>query len=73
VKGDARCASVAAASIIAKVTRDRLMCALDERFPGYGLAEHKGYATPEHREALRRLGYSTIHRLSFAPVRAAVR
>jgi ribonuclease HII len=73
VKGDARCASVAAASIIAKVTRDRLMCALDERFPGYGLAEHKGYATPDHREALRRLGYSTIHRLSFAPVRAAVR
>jgi ribonuclease HII len=49
------------------------MCALDERFPGYGLAEHKGYATPDHREALRRLGYSTIHRLSFAPVRAAVR
>jgi len=73
VKGDARCASVAAASIVAKVTRDRMMCALEERFPGYGLAVHKGYATAEHREALERLGYSNIHRLSFAPVRAALR
>ncbi len=73
VKADARCASVAAASILAKVTRDRMMCELDTRFPGYGLAEHKGYTTAEHQEALQRLGYSTIHRLSFAPVRAAVR
>jgi ribonuclease HII len=73
VKADARCASVAAASILAKVTRDRMMCELDGVFPGYGLAEHKGYATADHRAALRRLGYSTIHRLSFAPVRAAVR
>jgi ribonuclease HII len=73
IKADARCASVAAASILAKVTRDRMMCELDAVFPGYGLAEHKGYTTAEHQEALRRLGYSTIHRLSFAPVRAAVR
>jgi ribonuclease HII len=73
VKADARCASVAAASIVAKVTRDRMMYELDAIFPGYGLAEHKGYATAEHREALQRLGYSNLHRLSFAPVRAAVR
>jgi len=73
VKADARCASVAAASIVAKVARDALMCELEERFPGYGFATHKGYATAEHQAALDRLGYSTIHRLSFAPVRAAVR
>ena len=73
VKGDVRCASVAAASIVAKVARDRLMCELDERFPGYGLAVHKGYGTAQHREALARLGTSTLHRLSFAPVRAALR
>jgi ribonuclease HII len=73
VKADARCASVAAASIVAKVIRDRMMCELDSVFPGYGLAVHKGYATADHREALQRLGYSNIHRLSFAPVRAAVR
>jgi ribonuclease HII len=73
IKADARCASVAAASILAKVTRDGMMRELDEVFPGYGLAEHKGYTTADHQEALRRLGYSTIHRLSFAPVRAAVR
>ena len=73
VKGDARCASVAAASVLAKVTRDRMMCELDREFPGYGLSEHKGYATSDHRAALERLGYSTIHRLSFAPVRAAIR
>lgn len=73
VKADARCASVAAASIVAKVARDALMRELEERFPGYGLATHKGYATAEHQAALERLGYSTIHRLSFAPVRAALR
>ena len=72
VGGDARCVSVAAASIVAKVARDRMMEELDLVFPGYGLAENKGYATREHREALARLGYSTIHRLSFAPVREAV-
>lgn len=72
VDADASSVSVAAASIIAKVERDRMMCELDRVFPGYGFAEHKGYATPEHREALSRLGYSNIHRLSFAPVREAV-
>jgi ribonuclease HII len=69
---DATCVSVAAASIIAKVARDRIMCELDERFPGYGLAANKGYATRDHRDALVRLGYTNIHRLSFAPVRQAV-
>ena len=73
VKADERCFSVAAASIVAKVARDQLMCELDERFPGYGLAIHKGYGTAVHLEALERLGSSTIHRLSFAPVRAALR
>ena len=70
---DALCKSVAAASIVAKVARDRLMDELDVRFPGYGLARNKGYGSAEHMEALRTLGYSTVHRLSFAPVRAAVR
>ena len=70
VKADVRCASVAAASIVAKVTRDRMTSEIDALFPGYGLAGNKGYGTAEHREALKRLGYSTIHRLSFAPVRA---
>lgn len=69
---DASCVSVAAASIIAKVARDRIMCDLDARFPGYGLATNKGYATRDHRDALARLGYTNIHRLSFAPVRQAV-
>ena len=73
IRGDARCASIAAASIIAKVARDRMMCVLDETFPGYGLAENKGYGTPEHLLALSAKGYSSIHRLSFAPVREAVR
>lgn len=72
IDGDALSASVAAASILAKVTRDRLMCELDERFPGYGLAINKGYATADHRAALATLGYTNIHRLSFAPVREAV-
>jgi ribonuclease HII len=73
VGGDARCVSIAAASILAKVTRDRLMCELDEEFPGYGLAANKGYGTAGHLAALTALGYTTIHRLSFAPVRGAVR
>jgi ribonuclease HII len=72
VAADARCVSVAAASIVAKVERDRMMCELDGAFPGYGLAENKGYATAEHRAALQRLGSSSVHRLSFAPVRLAV-
>lgn len=69
IEGDALSASIAAASVIAKVERDRLMCALDQEFPGYGFARHKGYATPEHLAALRRLGPCAIHRRSFAPVR----
>jgi ribonuclease HII len=69
-KADARCLSVAAASIVAKVTRDRLMGLLDERYPGYGFARHKGYGTAVHRAALADLGPTPIHRMSFAPLRA---
>lgn len=68
VEGDARCASVAAASIIAKVTRDRLMRAVDALYPLYGFARHKGYATAEHLDALDRHGPCAIHRRSFAGV-----
>jgi len=68
-RGDALSLSIAAASIVAKVTRDRLMVELDARYPGYGFARHKGYGTPQHRESLARLGLSPIHRLSFAPMR----
>jgi ribonuclease HII len=72
VDADAHCVSVAAASIIAKVYRDALMCEYDRHFPGYGFAVHKGYGTPEHFQALRRIGYCNLHRLSFQPVRAAL-
>jgi len=68
VHGDARCASVAAASIVAKVTRDRIMVELDAKYPGYGFARHKGYATPEHLDALDRLGPCPVHRRTFAGV-----
>ena len=68
VQGDARSFSIAAASVIAKVHRDRLLSELDERFPGYGLAHNKGYSTPEHKQALLRLGITEMHRRSFAPV-----
>mgnify|MGYP001773530144 FL=1 len=67
--GDNLCLSIAAASIVAKVLRDRWMMAMDELFPGYGFSGHKGYGTPQHREALRKLGPSPIHRLSFAPLK----
>lgn len=67
IHGDALSLSIAAASIIAKVERDGRMRELDAQFPDYGLASHKGYATPEHREALRRLGPTPLHRMSFAP------
>jgi|DewCreStandDraft_2_1066082.scaffolds.fasta_scaffold14679_1 ribonuclease HII len=70
VDGDARCFTIAAASIVAKVVRDRLCSLLDALYPGYGFAIHKGYGTPEHRAALARLGPSPVHRRSFAPVRA---
>src|SRR5437016_11605507 len=68
VGGDARCASVAAASIVAKVTRDRIMRALDVEFPMYGFAQHKGYATPDHLAALDRHGPCPVHRRTFAGV-----
>lgn len=70
VHGDARSVSIAAASILAKVERDALMAELDQLYPDYGLARHKGYATREHLEKLRRHGPTPLHRRSFAPVRA---
>jgi ribonuclease HII len=70
VHGDALDGSIAAASIVAKVHRDALMDRLDRRFPGYGFERHKGYPTPEHLEALRRLGPTPVHRRSFGPVAA---
>jgi len=71
VAGDARSLTIAAASIIAKVTRDRIMDRFHDRFPGYGFDQNRGYGTPEHLQALVRLGPSPIHRWSFAPVRDA--
>lgn len=68
VHGDALSASIAAASILAKVERDRIMCEWDTVFPAYGLASHKGYSTPKHLAALRELGPTPLHRQSFAPV-----
>jgi ribonuclease HII len=68
IGGDGLVVSVAAASIIAKVTRDRLMCALAQDCPGYGFESHKGYSVPEHLEALDRLGPTVHHRRFFAPV-----
>jgi ribonuclease HII len=73
VKGDALVPAISAASIIAKTHRDQLMCSLDAKFPGYGLARHFGYPTALHIKALAELGPSPIHRRSFAPVRAALR
>jgi len=72
IKGDAKVASIAAASILAKVARDGWMEAAEIEYPGYGLARHKGYATPEHQEALARLGPTRQHRRSYAPVREAM-
>jgi ribonuclease HII len=69
--GDALCLSIAAASVVAKVYRDALCRELDKQFPQYGLASHKGYATPEHRKALKEHGPCPLHRRSFAPVLAA--
>ena len=71
IKGDARSVSIAAASILAKTHRDGRMDECDVIYAGYGLAQHKGYGTPEHLEALRRLGPTPLHRYSFAPVRQA--
>jgi ribonuclease HII len=67
-KGDIRVLSIAAASIVAKVSRDRMMADLEADFPGYGFARHKGYGTPQHRAALAALGPSRVHRFSFAPL-----
>lgn len=72
VRGDARVKAIGAASILAKVHRDRLLTALDATHPGYGFAVHKGYPTPEHLAALRERGPCPIHRRSFAPVLAAL-
>ena len=69
VKGDSSVAAISAASIIAKVARDREMIALDKKYPGYGLASHKGYPTKLHLEKISELGVTRIHRRSFAPVR----
>jgi ribonuclease HII len=69
VKGDARCLSIAAASIMAKTSRDRLLCQMDKRYPGYGFSNNKGYGTAAHRQAIHTLGASPIHRFSFDPLR----
>ncbi|UVL79687.1 ribonuclease HII [Pseudomonas putida] len=71
IKGDSQVPAIAAASILAKVSRDREMSAFELIYPGYGIGGHKGYPTPVHLEALARLGPTPIHRRSFAPVRAA--
>jgi ribonuclease HII len=71
IHGDARSISIAAASILAKVERDRRMAEFDLLYPQYGLAQHKGYGTPDHLEALRRFGPTPLHRFSYAPVREA--
>jgi ribonuclease HII len=72
VHGDALSLTIAAASVLAKTTRDAHMADLDARYPGYGFAAHKGYPTPQHEALLRALGACPIHRRSFAPVRLAL-
>lgn len=72
IDGDSLIPAISAASIIAKVTRDREMVLLDKEYPGYGFAKHKGYGTIAHRQSLQQLGPSIIHRKSFAPVRALI-
>lgn len=72
VKGDSKCLSIAAASIVAKVTRDRIMTQLARDYPGYGFERHKGYGTPEHQAAINKLGVSPLHRRSFKPVQLAL-
>jgi ribonuclease HII len=72
VKGDAKSFSIAAASVVAKVTRDRMMLTIHEQFPKYNFARHKGYGTPEHLAALDQYGPSPVHRRSFAPVRQTI-
>ena len=72
VQGDAISLSIAAASVLAKVHRDRMLVELDSAYPGYGLARHKGYCSAEHMAALKRLGPTPLHRKSFAPVSQTV-
>ena len=72
IKGDAKSASIAAASVIAKVRRDRLMDEYDKQYPQYGFAQHKGYGTAQHVAAIREYGPCPIHRLSFEPIRSIV-
>ena len=72
IKGDALSLSIAAASIVAKVSRDRMMARLDAQYPGYGFAQHKGYGTAQHSAALARYGVTPLHRRSFKPVRDAL-
>jgi ribonuclease HII len=72
IQGDGKVPAIAAASILAKVSRDREMAAFELIYPGYGIGGHKGYPTPVHLEALARLGPTPIHRRSFAPVRAGL-
>ena len=72
IKGDSRVPAIAAASILAKVARDRELVEMDLLYPGYGLAQNKGYPTPQHLAALKELGATCIHRRSFAPVREAL-
>ncbi|NMB58952.1 MAG: ribonuclease HII [Chloroflexi bacterium] len=69
IKGDSRSLSIAAASVLAKVSRDRLMKLLEKEYPGYGFDRHKGYGTAAHQKALKSLGVSTIHRRSYAPIK----
>jgi ribonuclease HII len=69
IKGDQRSLSIAAASILAKHHRDVLMCEFDRNFPGYGLADHKGYGTRRHQEAIKQFGALSIHRMTFAPLK----
>jgi ribonuclease HII len=73
IKGDRKCMSIAAASIIAKVTRDRIMLEMDQKYPAYGFALHKGYATPEHKQALLAVGPCPIHRRTFQGVREYIK
>lgn len=73
VKGDSRSYSIAAASVLAKVTRDRIMRKFHEQFPAYGFAEHKGYGTPQHLAAIAKLGPCPLHRRSFAPLKPVER
>ncbi len=72
IRGDAACMSIAAASVVAKVTRDAIMCEMEETHPGWGFAQHKGYGTRLHSDSIKLLGVAPVHRKSFAPIKAAM-